>query len=208
MDSNPGGFDGYLEAYTAYQAWAVTNNRGLLYAMHLDVEPYVPSESRRIEIWGNYADLVEEAYTATRIANVRLEWCTSAWLDGYTSDGREIVADNVAPGTYDMTMAEWVMRHGDSVVLMSYRDSASLTYQISQEEIDLATQIPGSFLTLGAETGPEGDGVTYQNEGKLFLYQQLAVLYNLVTEDITNGTFGLAIHNVQTWYDLPWTVTP
>lgn len=205
VDANPNGFDAYLEAYTAYQAWAAANGRGQLYAMHLDVEPYVPSEDRRVEIWGNYADLVEEAYTATRTAGVRLEWCTSAWLDGYTSDGREIVADNVAPGTYDMTMAEWVMRHSDSVVLMSYRDSAAVTYEISEEEIALASQISGGFLTLGVETGPENDGVTYQEEGKQYLYQQLSLLYDMVVEDLPGGAFGLAIHNVQTWYDLPWT---
>jgi hypothetical protein len=86
----------------------------------------------------------------------------------------------------------------DRVFVMSYRDTAAAMYEIAKEEVSYAISVNKPIM-LGAETySTEGNHVSYMEEGRLYLYEQLKLL-----EDIVNyPKAGASIHHMKTWYGL------
>ena len=84
----------------------------------------------------------------------------------------------------------------DGVVVMSYRDTAEKIYSVAKEEIEYATQ-KNKQITLSVECGNEENQVTFKEEGKTILKQELNKLKTLVPEKT-----GICIHHIKTWHDL------
>jgi hypothetical protein len=82
---------------------------------------------------------------------------------------------------------------------MSYRDTAEKMYEVAKEEIGYAYSVNKPIM-LGAETySTEGDTVSYMEEGKGHLYEQLSLLKDYFL-DLSSS--GVAIHQILTWYNL------
>jgi hypothetical protein len=81
---------------------------------------------------------------------------------------------------------------------MSYRDTAEEMYRIAQEEVRYAVSVDKPIM-LGAELqSEEGDHVSYMEEGRLYLYEQLELLKAMVNYPKA----GASIHHIKTWYEL------
>jgi hypothetical protein len=86
----------------------------------------------------------------------------------------------------------------DRVFVMSYRDTAEEMYRIAQEEVSYAVSVNKPIM-LGAELqSEEGDHVSYMEEGRRYLYEQLKSLKDLVNYPPA----GVSIHHIKTWYEL------
>jgi hypothetical protein len=87
----------------------------------------------------------------------------------------------------------------DRVFVMSYRDTAEAMYSIAREEVAYARQTNKPIM-LGAEVSPdpEWNHVSYAEEGKRHLYEQLELLKSMVNYP---GA-GVSIHHIKTWYAL------
>ena len=83
------------------------------------------------------------------------------------------------------------------VFLMSYRDNYQDIYSISKDEIEYANE-NNKKLFLGVETkSDEGDNVSFQEEGKKIMEEEIANVRGLIPSD-----FGVDIHHIKTWYNL------
>ncbi len=180
-----------------YNEWAKANGRGLLAGVHLDLEPANATQ----ETWKIYAEEVKLGYEKTRNTGLRFEMCTSAHLDDLTAEGYS--KENTPVDYSGMWLHEWVQQYSDGVVLMSYGDSADDAHQMSANELACAEKKgKGALLVSGQETGPEATHVTYYDDSKDYLYQEVRKLYELNVAACPTASTGVAFHNVQTWYSL------
>lgn len=91
-----------------------------------------------------------------------------------------------------------IIDYADNVTLMSYRDTAQSIYDVSCDEIAYAKQ-NNKLLNLGVETkSSEGDKVSFMEEGKIYMNQQLEILRQMLPQN-----FGIVVHHIKTWSDLP-----
>ena len=192
---NPGntGFTSYVNKVNGYQEAASADEK--FYAMHLDVEPHQHSDfsDNRAKVMQWFADFVlEKAVPAAEEAGMLLEWDIPFWLEDTVEDGsgRTIV------------LAELMAKSCDTIAIMSYRDTAEAMYNVSKEEIAFAQEY-GCKIILGAETkSSEGDPVSYMEEGKAVMASELGKLNAMLLQAFPDRNFGIAVHQVRTWYSL------
>jgi hypothetical protein len=94
---------------------------------------------------------------------------------------------------------EILMDTVDRVFVMSYRDTAESMYETAMEIVECARRKDKPIM-LGAlaREVPEATNVSYFEEGNRGLYEQLKALKAIVNYPKA----GVAIHHIQTWYDL------
>lgn len=185
------GFSAYVSKFNEYQITAAIDEK--FYAMHLDVEPngldggY--THSQKIQ-W--YADFIlNKAVPAASASSTQLECDVSAWFSDVVTD-----ANNNS-----RVLAELLAEVCDTICVMSYRDTAEKMYDISKEEITYANK-HGSKIVLASEMySEEGDAVSYMEEGKIYMLDELDKLRQKLIIEVPSGNFGLAIHNIKLWYD-------
>ncbi len=154
--------------------------------IHLDIEPHQDpmfdsNEDELIE------DLVVLANNLKRdFSDINFDYDLPFWLDNI------IVYDNEEKEAY-----KYMIDVANRVFLMSYRDSADKVYQVSEEEIEYAKSV-NKVLVLGVETkSEEGDNVSFMEEGKKYMYDEIAKIRQLIPSD-----YGVSIHQIKTWYSL------
>jgi hypothetical protein len=175
-------FDQFMQKYLAYQNSAA--NKAKFAGVHLDVEPQQKASfaTDRAEILKKYLAFVIKARTDYRA--VSMDFDIPFWFDDELS-----YKGNAAP-LYAAVIAE-----ADRVFIMSYRDTAAAMLDVSKDEISCARAL-GKNVILGAETySTEGDPVSYQEEGRQYMYSELAKLRD-------NSGCGIAIHSLKSWYEL------
>lgn len=186
------GFAETFARYLAYQKAAAPDEK--FYAIHLDVEPHQDGKLSDARKWQLYADFVLRAAADVHAAGEKIEWDIPFWLDGI----------RVTYGYLENApLLEVVMSAADGVALMSYRDTAEATLDVSKTEISLAKK-RNVRVILGAETGETGEGsvVTYFEEGAAKMDAELAkVLAALDAEKVPAGA-GIAIHHLGGWEKL------
>lgn len=90
----------------------------------------------------------------------------------------------------------------DTIAIMSYRDTAAKILDVAKEEIAFAKQY-GHKVILGVETkSSEGDQVSFMEEGKAVMVEEMAKVHASLKESIPDGNFGLAVHQASVWYSL------
>ena len=186
------GFDVTLDAYLAYQRSAKPDEK--FYAMHLDVEPHQDAKLPDARKWQLYADFVLRAAADIRAAGEKVEWDIPFWLDGI----------RVTYGYLENApLLEVVMSAADGVALMSYRDTAEATLDVSKTEISLAKK-RNVRVILGAETGETGEGsvVTYFEEGAAKMDAELAKVSAALDAEKVPAGAGIAIHHLGGWEKL------
>ena len=176
--------------FKAYQEWAP--NDAKLYALHLDVEPHqLPGTE---DGWQLYATFANNVCSELHTDGYRIEWDIPYWTDTIVVDfGNQV----------QVPLTKALMNVSDCVTLMSYRDTAHAILECGKEEIEWAKE-SNCKLILGAETGKtsEGDRVTFYEEGKGKLYNELAEVLATLAQSNIPGGYGVAIHQVESWKNL------
>lgn len=84
----------------------------------------------------------------------------------------------------------------NQVHIMSYRDTAQGIYNVSKDEILYANSV-NKPIALGLETkSSEGNSVSFMEEGKKIMYQEIENLHSLAPNVTIN------IHHIKDWYML------
>lgn len=161
--------------------------------IHLDVEPYVlPDWSKNQDaIVKAWVDSVKMFITQARTADSTLKLGSDipAWLD-YIS-----IPNNGGK------LSTFMISQYDHVTLMAYRDfarGANGVIEIVQSEITQANQL-GKKVIVGVNviTDPEGDMVTFAEEGTAFMETQISQFYSALK---VNASFaGHAVHDYTSW---------
>ena len=195
---NPGntGFQTYVDKFGAYQKAASKEER--FYAMHLDVEPHQHPDFKtgadgRAKVMQLFADFtLQKAVPAAKAAGTLLEWDIPFWMTDVVKDGEG----------KDVVLAELMAKTCDTIAIMSYRDTAAKILDVAKEEIAFAKQY-GHKVILGVETkSSEGDQVSFMEEGKAVMVEEMAKVHASLKESIPDGNFGLAVHQASVWYSL------
>ena len=184
-------FQSAMSRFNAYQNSCATDDQRF-YALHLDVEPGAMPEfkTNRQQAMQWYADfLINKAVPAARAAKVDLELDVPPWYTDIVQDGEG----------QDIVLGDLTAKVADTIAVMSYRDTAAAMYSVAQQEIAFA-QARGKRVVLGAETySTEGDEVSYLEEGRIYMSQELSKLRTLLGTRIPSGRYGVAIHHLRTW---------
>ena len=182
----------WIEDYSSFQEkmndflnYQIQNTIGKFEGVHLDVEPHQHEEfdSRREELILLYIDFLNK--TTNDYPQVHFDADIPFWLEdvvtynGETKEAYKFVVDIV-----------------NRVFVMSYRDSAEQILNVGSAELEYANQ-NNKPVFLCVETGNEEDIVTFLEEGKKYMNEQIALL-----EELTNLKYNIAIHHIKTWREL------
>ncbi len=177
------GLERLMSKYRNYQAAAEQNAH--FSGVHLDVEPHQDPgfSADRSQILNAYLNFVTEACAA----HGPLDFDIPFWL-----------SDPVQYGGAEIPLYQAVIAEASRVFVMSYRDTASAMYNAAQEELAYAKSL-NKPIVLGAETySAEGDNVSFAEEGKEYMYQEINKLPALAGY----AKCGVCIHQIKTWFDL------
>lgn len=168
--------------YTQFNAMHADGFSGI----HLDIEPHQSPDfsARRGELIASLVSLASEL--ADKYSSVAFDYDIPFWLH-----------DEVTFGGVALPAYAHMINIADRVFIMSYRDSAEAIYATAEDELAYAAA-QGKPIVLGVETySAEGDEVSFFEEGKRYMYGELDKLRGM-----PNGGFGIAIHQIKTWYEL------
>jgi hypothetical protein len=152
--------------------------------IHLDIEPHQHPRfnEQRGELLAGFLSLMVKLQ-----AQQPIEIDIPFWFDDMVSYGGE-----------EKPLYQALIDTASRVFVMSYRDTAEMMYDVAREEIRYAASVNKPIM-LGAELySLEGDQVSYAEEGKIYLYEQLDLLKAMVNY----SRAGVAIHHIDTWYNL------
>lgn len=157
--------------------------------IHLDVEPhqYPDFNDNKSYYLEKYIDFVY--YITTTYSSISFDFDIPTWFNTvitFDNNIKEVVQEAF----------KFVFDYADRVFVMSYRDSAENMISFAEDEIDYAKLIHKKIY-LCAETGNEVDKVTFMQESKEYMYSELNKLSDLLDQE-----YGIAIHNLKTWYDM------
>ena len=186
------GFDRWYRWFCDFQEQSSANQK--FYGIHLDVEPYQAAQYALDEqaCWNQYADFVARVAEQAHRDGITLELDIPFWLDEI-SVGSEQQQESLL-----LFLAERV----DTLCIMSYRDTASAMFDLVTAELQAASCHPVKLI-LGAETlSNEGDYVSYQEEGKAYMREELTKLYHMMSQKELPSGWGIAIHSVANWIAL------
>ena len=178
---NPQDFYNEMEKYLSFQESSEHKFAGV----HLDVEPHQHPqfEERRNELITKYVEFI---YNVTnRYPQVSFDVDIPFWLED------EITFENETKEAY-----KFLMDYADRTFIMSYRDSAEGIVNVASDELSYASTI-NKEIFLGVETGEEEDIVTFLQEGKNYLYNELNNL-----NKFTELNYNVSIHHIKTWKNL------
>ncbi|MCM1403913.1 MAG: hypothetical protein NC133_00160 [Prevotella sp.] len=177
---------GLIQNLQRYQNYQTNHSSAQFAGVYLDIEPHQDPnfEDERTElltILVNLAKKLKKDYPS-----ITFDFDIPFWLED------ELVIDGVSQPAY-----AHLIDNADRTFIMSYRDTASTIYDTAKEEIAFATA-KNKTIFLGVETfSEEGDNVSFQEEGKEYMNSELSKLRSMIPSN-----FGIAIHQIQTWYDL------
>ena len=174
-----------IEKYLEYQ-----NNfsHSKFSGIHLDIEPHQHEDFSLSEVRKTLiTNLVSLVYDlSTKYTNIHFDYDIPFWLD-----------DTITFNQSTLPAYAHIISYANRVTIMSYRDSAQAIYDCAKDEIEFAKSV-NKTLILGVEThSNEGDKVSFMEEGKTFMMQELDKL-----EKMLPSNFGISIHNAKTWKNL------
>ncbi|MCR5113406.1 MAG: hypothetical protein K6A63_05670 [Acholeplasmatales bacterium] len=174
--------DTIINNYISFQ----NNNEYKLSGIHLDVEPHQFSDFSDNRATYLYK-LIDFIKTNKELYNdISFDYDIPFWLDD------EIEYNSISKPTY-----KHIIDYADRIFIMSYRDTASAMLDVSIDEINYAND-NNKIIYLSAETySEEGDHVSYLEEGKAYMINELKELRKLIPDD-----FGIAIHNIKSFKEL------
>jgi hypothetical protein len=177
--------DSALRLYKEYQARVPEIRR--YDGIHLDIEFHANHPNwrdKQAELLAEYLALIVRL--RSEIAGT-MEIDIPAWYD-------QVMSYNGA----ERPLYQILMDIVDRVFVMSYRDTAAEMYNIAKEEVSYAISVNKPIMLGAAIQSEEGDHVSYMEEGRRYLNEQLTLL-----KDIVNySRAGASIHHMKIWYEL------
>ncbi len=156
--------------------------------VHLDVEPhghsnYNQNKQGYIESFVAFVKSMKNLYPSHTF-DVDIPF----WLDNIVTYG------SVTKEAY-----KFIFDNADRVFVMSYRDKAEDILDISKQELAYAKQVskPIFLCVETADLGADNSNVTFFEEGKEYMYNEIYKLETLTTDE-----FGISIHDLTEWYKL------
>ncbi|MBQ8425617.1 MAG: hypothetical protein IJX17_06310 [Clostridia bacterium] len=170
-----------LNNFLSYQNSHTINFAGV----HLDIEPHQSpnfDENRQVLIYNliELINILDNKYT-----DIVFHYDLPFWLDD------EITFKGITKPAY-----KHIIDIADNVTIMSYRDSAEKIYSVAKDEIEYAKSI-NKTLNLSVETSENEDIVTFFEEGKTILNNELNKVRELIPDN-----FGISIHHIKSWFAL------
>ena len=184
VDSSP--LETLIERYREYQ---VLNQDAQFEGIHLDIEPHQFSDfnensTKREEYLTMFVHLVYNIVNQN--SDIKFDFDIPAWFDD------EITLYGVSKALY-----KHVIDIANRVFVMSYRDSAEKIIAFAEDELNYAKEQNKKIFLCVEMNSEEGDNVSFKEESKIVLYEQLKMLEKIVNQD-----FGVSIHYIETWYSL------
>jgi len=159
--------------------------------IHLDVEPYILPEwsTNRDAVVTQWMDTVKMFIPQLAGSGLKATSDIPSWLD------------HVAVPNNGGTLSRFMITQYDQVTLMAYRDVALGTdgiNEIVKNELAEANLL-GKKLIVGVNIiqDPEGDFVSFAEEGKAEMERQLAIVYS--TYKYNAAFAGHAVHDYSSW---------
>ena len=188
--------ESWLDKFKAYQ----TTSENKFCGVHLDVEPHQSPEwkdatdEQRTAMVQEYVEFVCFVTTAQENKDIKFDSDIPAWLNFSVSLNGET-----------KEAYKFVIDFASRVFVMSYRDSAEQIYSLAEDELDYANkQNKKLFLCVETAESSEGENITFFEEGKRTLDDQLEKLQKIIKtnygENFSN--FGISVHHISAWYDL------
>lgn len=183
-------------------SWVVRYNQSVgaeaaISGIHLDIEPHTLPEWKTdqasvIRQWMANVDAYT-SYLQAQAPNLRLGADIPFWLDKYP-----------LPDQPSISVAERLIAAHDHVAVMAYRDKAEGPNSISAlvpQELEIAERL-GKKIVVAVETkaSSEGDFVTFYEEGRTRMEDELAKLHQLLGDSPSFA--GVAIHSYEYWSSL------
>lgn len=194
LPEGTGGEKFLREEFLAYQSRVPEELR--FYGLHMDVEPHqLPTFwEEKDRLLSLYAAYVERTSFAVRDAGYEIEWDIPFWLD----DAQVTVGEDSSP----RPLLPFLASQADTLCIMSYRDTATELLSLCREELIAAGNV-GCRVVCGVECfSEEGDSVSFAEEGKMVLADQLRRVYTRLSRSAVPA-YGVAVHFLQTWFALP-----
>ena len=181
-------FAGIMERFISYQNEAPEKRK--FSGLHLDIEPqnHPDFPGNRRPFLQDYLDFVVWVCSGYRPQAGTIDFDIAWWFD-----------TNVDYRGERTRLYRALITEADRVFIMSYKDTAEQTLEVSREEIEFARSL-GKQIILGAETGPIDDEpeISFYGKGRLYFYEQLHKLHRLVDYD----NYGISIHYISAWYSM------
>jgi hypothetical protein len=178
-----------LRLYKDYQARVPEIRR--FEGIHLDIEFHADeaawsNENNRDTMLAEYMALIVRL--RSEMPETSMDIDIPAWFDQIVDHGGK-----------ERPLYQVLIDTADRVFVMSYRDTAEAMYEIAGEEVAYARQTNKPIM-LGAEVSkdPQWNHISYAEEGKRYLYEQLELLKGMVNY---SGA-GVSIHKMETWFAL------
>lgn len=179
-----------FERIENYKNYNLTYPNAKFSGIHFDVEPhqspdFKTSTENRISLITKLIELA--SLLKTQYKDIHFTFDIPFWLHD------SIIFNNQTKPAY-----AHLIDILDNVVIMSYRDKAEKIYSVSSDELEYAESI-NKKITLSVECSysDEGSTVTFYEEGKKVLNEQLNKVYTMLPEKT-----GMAIHSMKSWYEL------
>ena len=172
-----------IEKYNAFQRDAKYRFAGI----HLDIEPHQDPQFKN----GDREYLLQRLVTlvyglSQKYPDIKFDYDIPFWIH-----------DEVELNGKTLPAYAHVIDNADRTFMMSYRDTAQAVYDVAKDEAEYAVSV-GKTLVLGVETySEEGDNVSFMEEGKNYMYGEIEKIRTMIPND-----FGVAIHQIKTWYGL------
>ncbi len=167
------------------------------YGLHLDIEPHqLPAwETDNATVVAAYRSFLLRARQVADRTGTALELDIPCWFDRYPcadADGRP------------MDLTEFCIRHADTTLFMSYRDTARGAVEFARTGLALAERL-GRRISLAFETGRiyEEINITFDHIGTVRLCEELHALRRIVETEWRVPEAGYAVHHYNSWSILP-----
>lgn len=174
--------DNLIDKYIDFQ----NKNNSPFSGIHLDIEPHQFDdfdENREDYILKliSLADYLDKTYNL-----ISFDYDIPFWLND------EVLFNSETKPAY-----EHIIDIANRIFVMSYRDSAEKIYDVAKDELEYAESVNKSLFLCVETYSTEGDSVSFFEEGKNYMNQEI---YNL-RKKIKEG-YGISVHHIKTWYDL------
>lgn len=182
--------------------WVIKYNQTVMSSetisgIHLDIEPYTLAEWKGdqqqdvIRQWmGNVEAYVEYI---KRNSSLQVNSDIPFWL------GKTPI-----PNDPDTSLGKWLISKHDAVTVMAYRDHAEGSNSISTIVPQVMTDADalGTKVLIGVETNKsnEGDFVTFYEEGKAYMEEELSKLPKLMSS--YSSYSGVVVHSYEHWKNM------
>ncbi|MFD0711805.1 hypothetical protein [Paenibacillus sp. GCM10027626] len=206
-----------IEALGGKASWGLTENRSQIIELADWVIKYNQTVTNAETISGIHLDI--EPYTLDAWKSDQQEDVIKQWMGNVTAyvdyikrnSSLQVTCDipfwldkTPVPNDSNTSISKWLISKHDSVTVMAYRDHADGSNSISTlvPPVMTAADALGKKVLIGVETkkSNEGDFVTFYEEGKAYMEQELNKLPKLMSAYPSYN--GVAVHSYEYWKNL------